>query len=232
MEERELSSAFSDSLREDLIGSFSELAEIGLDNIMEDGILKEIPFFSTAISLYKIGNSVKDRYNLKKMAIFFDDLNRGISSEDKRIEYQRKIQADEKSRNQQIEYLYVLIDRYVSYEKPQMLSKLYLAYLDEKITWNEVVMYAEVIDRFVLLDYETLMHSSGEVVIQGNVGNESILRLIALGLMVDITNNSLFQEHGNGNFALTFNKLLQAKQNNRVYKRTEFGEKFVRILRG
>ena len=54
MDERELSCAFSDTLREDFRDGVSEIAEVGLDSIMNDGILKEIPFFSTAITVYKI----------------------------------------------------------------------------------------------------------------------------------------------------------------------------------
>ena len=53
MDERELTCVFSDTLQEDFRDGVSEIAEVGLDSIMNDGILKEIPFFSTAITVYK-----------------------------------------------------------------------------------------------------------------------------------------------------------------------------------
>lgn len=230
MDERELSCAFSDTLREDFRDGVSEIAEVGLDSIMNDGILKEIPFFSTAITVYKIGHSIKDRNNIKKMAVFFNEINKGIVSEEKRIGYQEKIRQNEKFRNQEIEYLLVLIDRYVGYDKPKMLAKLFMVYLEDTITWCEMAMYSEVIDRFILSDFDTLMASSGEVVIHENIGNESILRLIALGLMVETTNNSPFKEHAGGNIGITWEALTQSQSGDRTYKRTEFGEKLASIL--
>ena len=135
MEEKSLSIAFADSLAEESISCISEYAEIGLDAVMEDGILKDIPIVSTAIAIYKIGSSIKERHNLKKLLVFLNELNNGILDEQKRKEYQQKFQNNEKFRNQEIEYLLVLIDRYINYDKPQMLAKLYLAYLDGTIIW-------------------------------------------------------------------------------------------------
>lgn len=97
-----------------------------------------------------------------------------------------------------MEYLLVLMDRYISYEKPKMLAKLYLAYLEAVIVWEEMTMYSEVIDRMLLLDYNTLISNSGEFIVHRNIGGEAILRLVALGLMTDTTNVSPFKEHGNG----------------------------------
>ena len=54
-----LSTAFADSLKEESIACIGEYAEIGLDAVMEDGILKDIPIVSTVIAVYKIGSSIK-----------------------------------------------------------------------------------------------------------------------------------------------------------------------------
>lgn len=159
MEEKSLSIAFADSLTEESISCVSDYLEIGLDAVMDDGILKDIPIVSTAIALYKIGSSIKERHNLKKLLVFLNELNNGILDEQKRKEYQQKFQSNEKFRNQEIEYLLVLIDRYISYDKPQLLAKLYLAYLDGIIIWEELTMYAEVVDRLLYLDCNFLMVS-------------------------------------------------------------------------
>lgn len=53
MEEKSLSIALGDSIKQESIGCISNIAEIGLDAIMEDGILKEVPIISTAVALYK-----------------------------------------------------------------------------------------------------------------------------------------------------------------------------------
>ena len=231
MEEKSLSIAFADSLAEESISCISEYAEIGLDAVMEDGILKDIPIVSTAVALYKIGSSIKERHNLKKLLAFLNELNNGILDEQKRKEYQQKFQSNEKFRNQEIEYLLVLIDRYISYDKPQMLAKLYLAYLEGIIIWEELTMYAEVVDRFLLLDCGTLISGDGKTIVHRNIGGESVLRLVALGLMAETTESSPFVQHGDGNFGLTIEGLKKSISTDRVYRRTEFGDKLAEILK-
>lgn len=231
MEEKSLSIAFGDSLTEESISCISEYAEIGLDAVMEDGILKDIPIVSTAIALYKIGNSIKERHNLKKLLIFINEINNGIADEEKRSDYQQRFQSNEKFRNQEIEYLLVLIDRYIDYDKPQMLAKLYLAYLDGTIIWEELTMYAEVIDRFLLLDGKFLVSESDAYKTYRNIGAEPILRLVSLGLMVEDIGQTLFVDDGHGGLSITSTSMERSKRKERIYKKTEFGEKLANILR-
>ena len=231
MEEKSLSSSFGESLRETIVDSVTDYVEIGLDSVLEDGLLKDFPIASTVVALYKIGNSFKELHNLKKLYVFINEINKGIASKEKLFKYKKKFESNEKFRNKEIEYLLVLLDRYVNYDKPQMLAKIYLAYLDELITWEELTMYAEVIDRFLVLDCGTLISNSGEVITFHNVGAESVLRLVALGLMAEETSNSLFEETSRGGFAVTTSSMNRASLKERRYKRTEFGSKLADILR-
>lgn len=231
MEEKSLSIAFSDSLGETAISCASDLAEIGLDAVLDDGIFKDIPILSTVVAIYKIGSSIKERHNLKKLIVFLNEINNGIVDEEKRIKYQQQFKSNEKFRNQEIEYLLVLIDRYISYDKPKLLAKLYLAYLDGAIIWEELTMYAEVIDRFLLLDCRTLISADGKIIVHRNIGGESVLRLVALGLMTEVTDTSAFIEDGNGGYALTWGSLSCSHSLDKNYIRTEFGNKLAEILK-
>ena len=229
--EKSLSTAFSDSLKAEVLSCISGYAEIGLDAIIEDGILKDIPILSTFAAVYKIGSSIKDRHNLKKLVVFLNQLASGIVGDEKRKKYQQKFQSNEKFRNQEIEYLLILIDRYINYDKPQMLAKLYLAYLDDTIIWEELTMYAEVIDRFLLLDCNFLVSDSDTYKTHRNIGVEPILRLVALGLMVEESSDSLWTSDGRGGFAITATSMERANLKEKKYKRTEFGEKLAAILK-
>lgn len=231
MEIQNLSVALGDSLEESVAGCISELAEVGLDQVMDEGLLKEVPFISTAVSLYKIGCSIRERNYIQKLARFLDEINKRAVSDEKRSAYQKKVKENTKFRNNEIEYILVLIDRYLSYNKPQMLAKLYLAYLDEEIIWEELTMYAEVIDRFILLDCETLVSDSERFIVHRNIGGEAILRLVALGLMTEVTTRSPFEEHGNGSVGMSWESLSSFQTKDRTYKRTEFGEKLACILK-
>ena len=53
--DNELAVALSGSLGENILDITSDLLEVGLDSIVEDGLLKDVPILSTAISLFKMG---------------------------------------------------------------------------------------------------------------------------------------------------------------------------------
>ena len=69
--DKSLSVSLGESLTSEVATCMSNLLETGLDSVLEDGTLKDIPFISTIIALYKIGNNLHDRHNIKKLAAFF-----------------------------------------------------------------------------------------------------------------------------------------------------------------
>lgn len=226
MEKMTLSIALSDSLKDETTACITELAEVGLDSIMDDGVLKDIPFISTAVSIYKIGNSIKDRHNIKKLAHFLDEINRNLYDINERDKYKKKITEHEKFRDQQLEYLLVLIERYVGYKKPRYLAKIYLAYLEDKISWEELLQFSEVIDRFLFGDCE-LLCSSTEFVTQRDTGVEGLLRLIGSGLVVEKIRKSNVSVDGG---TIEIDKLEIMELQEKKYHRTQFGNKLVEVL--
>ena len=231
MEEQSLSISFSDSLTEEVSGIAGEYVELGLDALVEDGLFKDIPIVSTAVAVYRIGKSIRERHHIAKLISFLNEFNKGIADEEKRAKYRQKFISNETFRNQELEYILLLTDRYISFDKPQMLAKLYLSYLDDEIIWQEFTMYAEVVDRFLMLDCNTLTGDAEKIIVPRNIGGESVLSLVALGLMTEITETSAFVRGNNGNIGLSMEGLKKATSRNRTYKRTEFGEKLANILR-
>ena len=223
MKENSLSIAFFDSLKEESIACISNLAEVGLDVIIDDGILKDVPILSTAVAVYKIGSSIKERNNIKKLIVFLNEINNGIVDERKRTEYQQKFKSNEKFRNQELEYILVLIDRYIGYEKPQMLACLYLAYLDNTIDWNGFAEYSEILDRLLPSDFKCLFHflCHGGVIIkkEKNINLASVLRLLSVGLVEQQTGMA-WTEPDNPN----------KKKEDFDYYITDFGKGFAKVF--
>lgn len=221
IEEKSLSLALSDSINKETIECISNFTEIGLDAIMENGVLKDIPFISTAVSIYKIGNSIKERHNIKKLIEFLNAINNGILDENKRLEYQEKFKNNEKFRNQEIEYLLILIDRYISYDKPRILAKLYLAYLDGNINRNEFQKYSAIIDSLLPEDIYALNTLDFTNMTQDDKDIDSALRLSSVGLISQNTGiNNMYDEK---NESLSLN-------NETGYTFTKFGEKLRNIM--
>ena len=183
-----LSSSFFASITDESLSICTDIGEMGLDSFMEDGIWKNIPFLSTAVSLYKIGNSIKGRHDLKKLAIFLEEINIGCADNDKLQQRRKKFEENSKFRNQELEYCMVLIDRYISSDKAKMLAKLYLSYLDDIISWSEFAEFSEIIDRLLPSDFwwmfEFMCHGGIHKKDFPNTDLSPVLRLQSLGLVI------------------------------------------------
>ena len=217
MEEKSLALSFGNSLTEEVADCVGEFAELGLDSIMEEGLLKDIPFISTAISIYRIGKTIHDRQYVKKLAIFIDEINKSAADETRLEDYREKFHNNDKFRCKELEYVMVLIDRYIGLEKPRMFAKLYLAYLDEKITWILFAEYAEILDRLLSSDIECLHFMCRDGVTRvddKNVSVESILRLSAVGFVEQVA-------------GMTWGEL--AGETKRRQKITDYGRVFAEI---
>lgn len=185
MDKQSIARSFGNSLTAEISGLIGEYAEIGLDALAEEGLFKDIPFISTAMSIYRIGNTIRERNHIAKLVSFLDEINNGIADDKERLKYQEKFRDNEKFRSEELEYVMLLIDRYISFDKPQMLARLYLAYLDDTLTWDEFKKYAEVIDHFLPGDLQELQKGNQYDVHYLNV-SDSLLRLISMGFIMEI----------------------------------------------
>ena len=125
-------------------------------NITKDIDLKEIPIISTAVSLYNIGNTIRERHSVSKLYAFIQAIDSGIMNDDQRESYIDDFIKNDKLRNSELQYLMMILDRYVDFDKPRALAKIYLAYLKKQISWMGVRKYAETIDRFLTGDIDVL----------------------------------------------------------------------------
>ena len=221
-----LPSAMQESITEETSDILSNIAEIGLDAIMNDGFLREVPILSTAVSLFKIGNSLRERHYIKKLASFVFEFNNGMADDRTREYYKQKIMDDPQNRYKELEYILILIDRYLHANKPSLLAKLYLSYLDDFITWHDFTKYAEVVDRFLPGDCETLL-SADNYKTERDKNTDSIQRLIALGLVIEGF-RTMAEQKEDGAVYLDSPELIE--KNERNYTRTEFGNTLVKII--
>lgn len=71
----------------------TEVAEIALDTLLSEDVLKEIPVFGWFVKGYGVVNTVRDRVFLKKIAMFLRGLDH--VNEDEKNDFREKIEADE-----------------------------------------------------------------------------------------------------------------------------------------
>lgn len=159
----------------------SDLSEVELDNILNNDFVKDIPVISTAAHICKAVHGIRERSYIKKLEKFINAMQQGIASSEQADYYKKRISDNPKSRNKEVEYLLIIIDRFIDEHKPEFIAKLYLAFLDERLTWEELTVSAEIIDRLLPGDYE-LLKKSQTFTVTNNQGTENALRLVALGL--------------------------------------------------
>lgn len=214
----ELANAFEDTLKEESLSVISDLAEVGIDSVMDDGALKDIPFLSTAIGLYKIGKTVWERHHIKQLALFVDAIKQGCANGEKRKKYIAKLRENKKYRNQELEFILVVLDSYLEYEKPEMLAKLYLAYLNGEINWDEFSSYAAILRSLIPADIMLL--GKEETVKTNQSKSAAALRLLSFGLVYE-NEGPLYPRDSEFDTVTDEQKL---------YAKTQYGKAFANIV--
>jgi hypothetical protein len=133
-----------------------EYAEIGLDSIIENDILRSIPIVKTIISIIKTSISIHDRILVKKILEFLTNLQ-DVSSE-KKIDFIRKLEEDQKFEKKVGESLLLIIDRLDDLDKPGILAKIFSAYLQQKIEYDIFLKLSQSIDKAFISYLKQLDH--------------------------------------------------------------------------
>ena len=208
----------------DAIELISDVAEVGLDEILQNGFLRDIPIISTAVSIYIIGNNIHSAHLLKKYACFLDEFNRDSFENGSRDKYKQYF--EESNRKRDIEYLLILLERFIETDKARRLAKIYEAYLDKGISWDDLRLFAETLDRFLPGDYEMLREKEAFQTLRGRE-TEVLLRLTGLGLLIEDIHRPQWRVLDE---VLTIDDPDDIEREERIYRRTEFGNRMVSIL--
>lgn len=208
----------------DSLELISNIAEVGLDEIFQNGFLKDIPVISSLVRIYKIGNNIHNAHLLKKYACFLHEFNRDSFENGSMNKYKQYF--EESNRKRDIEYLLILLERYIEEDKARRLAKIYEAYLDKEISWDDLRLFAETLDRFLPGDYEMLREKETFQTLRGRDA-EVLLRLTGLGLLIEDIHR---QQWDVVDTTLIFDDPDEIEKEERVYRRTEFGNRMVSIL--
>ena len=196
------------------------IADTAIDFMKDPECASSIPFVSIAAAVYHIGKTVRERSHLEKLTEFIREIAAGSIDEKKRQQYIIGWHADRKKREKELEYLIVIIDRFLHKDMARMLARVYMSFLVGRISWQEVLSYSAVIDRLLPGDYEELKRGDREN-IDINDAKDAMLRLVGLGLMIS---------HGKDMQMQTGEKLFIPVTSSSDYSVTHFGKKFLEII--
>ena len=159
--------------------------EVGIDSFINDGILKDIPIVKSIVSVLNIGKNVHDRNLLRQTLVFIKEFNSGNISKDKLVAYKTTIENNPKKCEEELGRVLILLNNYIDTEKSIMLARLYRAYINKIINWNEFCEFSEIINRLFIQDIQILKGIKDKNIdIMNNREDEfRIERLYSLGLI-------------------------------------------------
>lgn len=195
-----LTNDFEKSLFNDSVDIIGDYMEIGIDSFIEEGILKEIPFVKSIVSMLKIGKNIHDRNLLKQTLTFIKEFNSGNISKDKLVAYKSSIENNPKKCEEELGRILILLNNYVDREKSIMLARLYKSYVMQEINWHEFCEFSEIINRLFIQDIQILKGIKDKNIdIMNNREDEfRIERLYSLGLIGLSFNSVTYGDLKNG----------------------------------
>lgn len=147
---RDLGLSLIDTLASsDLSSILEDQAEIIVDRILKDGLLKDIPIISTITGAVKTVIAVHDYLLVVKLVKFLKGIN---ITEEERAHFEKTIGNDAEYRRTVGQNLLLLIDRLDDVTKADMVAKLFKAFLQDSLTYDEFKKFASIIERIFIGD--------------------------------------------------------------------------------
>lgn len=121
-----------------------ESTEAIADIWMRDEIFAEIPVFGTAIKLCKAADAIRDRIFASKLLTFCRDMANITEEQKKRLK--EKTLANKAEAQKIGETLLFVLERVTDLNKPALLSRIFLAYIDGAVPAEEFRRLCHAVD--------------------------------------------------------------------------------------
>ena len=128
----------------ELVEVNSDIIEYGIDEVLSDGILKDIPIVSILNSGYRIQKTIRSGLFLKRILKFLFELN--TTTIEEREEYINQINAEDKFVNKVGEQLIMIIEKIDDYDKAHIIGKLFRSSIKGEFSCDEFVYLSHIVN--------------------------------------------------------------------------------------
>jgi hypothetical protein len=191
------------------LSAVASLADVGLDALLDEDILRNIPIFGSIISFYKTGIGIRDRLYIKKVARFLRALS--VADKKKRAELVAHLE-NKKFKIRFSENILMLIENADDIRKADVMGNLWAACADGNITYQDALRLCFMVNRAYYTDFEYLAKMKNGVQKEGASIAES---LFSAGFLSDCG-----IDMGNSTDELS---------GGTIFKRNRFGKMLVRF---
>lgn len=151
----------------DLSSVVMDGVEIGIDQCLSDGILRDIPIINSITSIVKATQSISNYLYLKKIVSFLTGI-KDVPKE-KREQEIRKIEESKKYRNKVGEQLLFILDHCEDNIKAEYISYWFGAFLKEEISYTDFLKGASAINNMATEDFESFIDDSIDLYLDNSV---------------------------------------------------------------
>jgi hypothetical protein len=134
----------------------ADIAELGIDSLLDGGVFKSIPVVSLLVGIGKTAQNIHDRNLLKQTIKFINTFNEKSISKEKVDKYKKHLQENPHFAEEELGRVIILLDSNVDLIKSELLAKFYRAYVSEEISWDVFCELSEVNSRLFLSDISFL----------------------------------------------------------------------------
>jgi hypothetical protein len=161
MELQELPDQVVDSVCSPELGNIGlEFAEVGLDQLLDEGFIKDLPVVGIIAKIFKTGLDIRERIFLAKVAKFLFRL--GEIPEKDRNSFEQKVSNDPHFKKKVGQTLVLVLERLDDLEKPDIIGKCFGCYLSGQITLPQFRRLSSAIDLAFIDDLKELLDSKVE----------------------------------------------------------------------
>ena len=160
----------------------AEIAEFAIDRVIDEGLLKDIPFIGWIAKGLSVTSSISDRIFYKKILRFLFALEQ-VSKTD-REDFSRKIDSNAKFKRRVGEHLLVTLEKLDILDKPVYLARCFDCFIAGDIDHEYFVDLANIIERSTVHDLRALdVPQNKRVIFRDNIAVSS--GLLDLGIFTN-----------------------------------------------
>lgn len=145
-------------IKSDLSSMTTEGLEIGIDQCLSDGIVRDIPIINSLVSIVKTTQSISNYLFLKKIVAFLNGI-KDIPKEKREQEIQ-KIEESKKYRNKVGEQLLFIIEHCEDDIKAEHIAYWFKAFINEVVDYSEFLQGASAINRLTTADFNAFIEEN------------------------------------------------------------------------
>lgn len=192
--ENDLGLSMIDTIRSSQLSNVAEdLAEVGLDALINDSTFRDIPIIGSIVGVTKAIASIKDKILARKIYSFLVELKKIPAN--KRKKFLDNMENNPDFKRKVGENLIMLLDRLDDLDKPALVAKIFKAYVQNDINYHQFLRFESVIDRVLIKDLQNLLK---EISNQSSAVNAFAEYLYPLGLSKLSFDEDMFVKAGSG----------------------------------